>query len=133
MKDSERLEHIIKTLENYLGCWRQFCQFINLGRTKKFRAEEEQQFLDIKSLIVQETEAVFATMEIQSPTKDEIYSLLTSTPSLRQIGDMNEGMVRNVESQWHKIYIGWHAILGQLKVQIHRQPEGKGGLFSRKG
>jgi len=133
MKESARVEQIIKTLENYLGCWRQFSQFINLGRTKKFRAEEEQQFLDIKSLIVQETEAVFATMEIQSPTKDEIHTLMTTTPSLRQISDMNEGMVRNIESQWHKIYISWHAILGQLKVQIQRQTEAKGGLFSRKG
>ena len=133
MKESAKLEQIIKMLENYLGCWRQFSQFINLGRTKKFRAEEEQQFLDIKSLIVQQTEAVFATMEIHAPTKDEIHTLLTTTPSLRQIGDMNEGMIRNIESQWHKIYIGWHAVLGQLKVQTQRQPESKGGLFSRRG
>jgi hypothetical protein len=82
---------------------------------------------------VQQTEAVFASMEIPSPSKDEIHSLLTTTPSLRQIADMNEGMVRNVETQWHKIYIAWHAILGQLKVQAQRAPEGKGGIFGRKG
>ncbi len=23
----------------------------------------------------------------------------------------------NVESQWHKLHIGWHSVLGQLKVQ----------------
>jgi hypothetical protein len=133
MKESVKLEQIIKTLENYLGCWRQFSQFINLGRTKKFRGEEEQEFLEIKSLIVQQTEAVFAAMEVASPSKEEIHSLLTTTPSLKQIADTNEGMVRNVESQWHKIYIAWHAILGQLKVQAQRQPESKGGLFGRKG
>jgi hypothetical protein len=133
MKESVKLEQIIRTLENYLGCWRQFSQFLALGRTKKFRGEEEQEFLEVKSLIVQQTEAVFAAMEVPSPTKDEIHTLLTTTPSLRQIADMNEGVVRTVESQWHKIYIAWHAILGQLKVQAQRPADTKNGLFGRKG
>ena len=30
---------------------------------------------------------------------------------------MSEGALRGLETQWHKIYIGWHAILGQLKVK----------------
>jgi len=35
---------------------------------------------------------------------------------------MNEANLRTMETQWHKIYIGWHAILGQLKVR-ERQDE----------
>ena len=53
-----------------------------------------------------------ATVEVDSPSKEEIHSLLTNAPSLRCISEMNEGVTRNLESQWHKIYIGWHAILG---------------------
>ena len=30
---------------------------------------------------------------------------------------MSEGALRGLESQWHKIYIAWHSILGQLKVK----------------
>jgi hypothetical protein len=30
---------------------------------------------------------------------------------------MSEGSLRGIEAQWHKIYIGWHSILGQLKVK----------------
>jgi hypothetical protein len=37
--------------------------------------------------------------------------------------------LRNVESQWHKIYIGWHSILGQLKVRQLAQ-ESKSALAS---
>ncbi len=37
---------------------------------------------------------------------------------------MGEGDLRSLETQWHKIYIGWHAILGQLKVK-QRAAEGK--------
>ncbi|HXB60001.1 MAG TPA: hypothetical protein VNU95_10570, partial [Candidatus Acidoferrales bacterium] len=36
---------------------------------------------------------------------------------LRYLSEMSEGELRGIESQWHKIYIGWHSILGQLKVK----------------
>ena len=35
--------------------------------------------------------------------------------------EMSEGALRGIESQWHKIYIGWHSILGQLKVKQHAE------------
>ena len=47
---------------------------------------------------------------------------------------MNEGALRTLESQWHRIYIGWHAILGQLKVR-QRGEESKsaiGSVFRKK-
>ena len=126
-----KVEQIIQHLENHLGCWRQFSHFINLGRNKKFGSEDEDQFLEIKSVIVQETEMILASVEVESPTKDEIHSLLTNAPSLRCINEMNEGVARNLENQWHRIYIGWHAILGQLKVQVTRE-EPKVGFFSKR-
>lgn len=129
---ANKVEQIIQHLENHLGCWRQFSHFINLGRTRKFGVEDEDQFLEIKSVIVQETEMILASVEVESPSKDEIHMLLTSAPSLRCIGDMNEGMTRNLESQWHKIYIGWHAILGQLKVQAQRDDPKVTGFFSKR-
>jgi hypothetical protein len=129
---ANKVEQIIQHLENHLGCWRQFSHFINLGRTKKFGVDDEDQFLEIKSVIVQETEMIMASVEVDSPSKDEIHTLLTNAPSLRCIGDMNEGLTRNLESQWHKIYIGWHAILGQLKVQSQRDEPKVSGFFSKR-
>ena len=56
-------------------------------------------------------------------------------PSLRYLSEMNEGVLRNLENSWHKIYIGWHAVLGQLKVR-QRDDDSKGGfvasVFSKK-
>jgi hypothetical protein len=128
---ANKVEQIIRHLENHLGCWRQFSHFLNLGRSKKFSADDEYQFLEIKSVIVQETEMIMAFVEVESPSKDEIHTLLTNAPSLRCLGEMNEGMIRSLESQWHKIYIGWHAILGQLKVQSQRE-EPKPGFFAKR-
>jgi len=43
--------------------------------------------------------------------------LIGNAPSLRFLSEMGEGALRNLETEWHKIYIGWHAILGQIKVK----------------
>jgi hypothetical protein len=39
--------------------------------------------------------------------------------------------VRGLETQWHKIYIAWHSILGQLKVK-QRAEESKSMWGSKK-
>ena len=117
MSTSKKLEHLITQMENYLECWKQFNGFVNLARAKKFSPEDENQFLEIKSVLVQELELILASVEVGSPTKEEVHTLIGNAPSLRYLSEMNEGALRNVESQWHKVYIGWHSILGQLKVR----------------
>lgn len=112
-----KLNPLIQQTENYLECWKQFNQFINMARGKKFGADDETHFLEIKSVLVQELELILSGMEINSPTKEEIHALIGNSPSLRYLSEMSEGALRGLENQWHKIYIGWHAILGQLKVK----------------
>jgi hypothetical protein len=116
MKPKE-LNKLVTQIEAHIECWKQFNHFIEVGRSKKFGPADENHFLEIKSVIVQELELIFAAVEVPSPSRDEVHALLSNTPSLRAISDMNEGAVRGLEGQWHKIYIGWHAILGQLKVK----------------
>ena len=126
------VEQLILRLENYLECWKQFNAFVAVARTKKFSQEDDAQFLEVKSVIVQELELILSSIEASSPTKEEIHTLIGSAPSLRFLSEMNEGALRNLESQWHKVYIGWHAILGQLKVR-RREEESKSALSSMFG
>ena len=119
----KKLDSLIQQMENYLECWKQFNQFVNQARSKKFSAEDENQFLEIKSVIVQELELILAAVDVPSPTKEEIHALIGNASSLRYLSELGEGALRNVENQWHKIYIGWHAILGQLKVRQHAEAE----------
>ncbi|HZF02157.1 MAG TPA: hypothetical protein VE344_09715 [Methylomirabilota bacterium] len=116
MKTKE-LNKLLTQIETHIECWKQFNHFIEVGRSKKFGPADESHFLEIKSVIVQELELIFAAIEVPSPSRDEVHNLLGNTPSLRALSEMNEGMLRGLEGQWHKIYIGWHAILGQLKVK----------------
>jgi hypothetical protein len=131
---NKKLDQLIDQMENYLECWKQFNNFVNLGRGKKFSLEEDTHFLEVKSVIVQELELILACVEVSSPTKEEIHTLVGSAPSLRYLSEMNEGALRSLENQWHKVYIGWHAILGQLKVKQRAEEthSGLGSMFGRK-
>lgn len=131
---NKKLDQLIDQMENYLECWKQFNNFLAMARAKKFNPEDDVQFLEIKSVIVQELELILSSVEVGSPTKEEIHALVGNASSLRYLSEMGEGNLRNLENQWHKIYIGWHAILGQLKVR-RREEESKSGIagmFGRK-
>lgn len=129
---NKQLDQLIQQMENYLECWKQFNHFVNLARAKKFGPEDETQFLEVKTIIVQELELILASVEVASPSKEEVHSLLGLAPSMRYLGEMNEGALRNVENQWHKIYIGWHSILGQLKVRQRQEDDKSFFSFSAK-
>ena len=131
---NKKLDQLVTQLENYLECWKQFNFFINLARSKKFGTEEENQFLEIKAVIVQELELISAAIECNSPSREEVHSLVSGAPSLRYLSESNEGSLRGLENQWHKIYVGFQAILGQLKVK-QRELEGQsllGSMFKKK-
>ena len=134
MNTNKKLDQLVARLENHLECWKQFNKFVNLARGKKFNAEEEQEFLEIKSVLVQELELILSSVEVVSPSRQEVHDLVGNAPSLRYLSELNEGVLRNLESQWHKIYIGWHAILGQLKVRMNDDDtkSGLSAMFSKK-
>lgn len=120
---NKKMETLIQQVENYLECWKQFNHFVNVARAKKFGPEDENQFLEIKSVLIQELEVIFAAIEFNTPSKEEVHTLIGNAPSLRFLSEMNEGALRNLEGAWHKIYIGFHSILGQLKVRAQSDTE----------
>jgi hypothetical protein len=115
--NAKGLNELISQIETHIECWKQFNHFLEIARAKKFGPVDENQFLEIKSIIAQELEMIFSSIEVQSPAKDEVIALVTRAPSLRYLAETGAGEMRGIESNWHKIYIGWHAILGQLKVK----------------
>jgi len=110
-------DDIVVWIENHLESWRQIPHYIGVARGKTFDAADEDQFLELKGVIVQELEMVLASGECNWPTKDDVHEMMNNIPSLRYISQLNEGALGNVEHQWHLIYIRWHATLGQLKVK----------------
>ena len=121
-----KLDELIVQIENYLECWKQFNQFLALARTKKFGQDDETQFLELKAVLAQQLEIILAAVESSVLNRDEVFQLVTGVPSLRFLGEQTEGVHRSLENQWHKIYIAWQSILGQLKVQQHTTETKKG-------
>ena len=112
-----KLDELIHQLENYLECWKQFNHYLALGRAKRFNSEDESQFLEIKSVLAQELELILSAIECSAPTKEDVHALLSNAPSIRYLSELTDGALRGVENQWHRIYICWQSLLGQLKVQ----------------
>jgi len=114
---SKELNQLVTQIETHIECWKQFNHFLGLARAKKYTVADEHNFLEIKSIIAQELELIFASVDVQSPSREEIHTLIASAPSLRFLSELGEGALRQLETQWHRIYIGWHSILGQIKVK----------------
>jgi hypothetical protein len=131
---NKKLDQLILQMESHLECWKQFNHYLSLARSKKFSEEDENQFLEIKSVITQELEIILSSIECTSPTKEEIHTLISGAPSIRYVSELNEGGLRGLENQWHRTYIAWQSLLGQLKVQ-QRQLESQSlwtSLFGKK-
>jgi len=124
------VEQVILRMESYLECWKQFNNFMSMARSKKFSQEDENQFLEIKSVITQELELILSCMDCGPLTREEVHSLIASGPSLRFLSEMNDNAIKAVEAHWHKLFIGLQSILGQLKVK--QQTTQAKSWFSRK-
>jgi hypothetical protein len=128
MTDNE-LSRLVSQIEAHIECWKQFNHYLSVARSKKIGPAQENQFLELKSILVQELESIFAAIESTTPSRDEIIQLISNTPSLHHLSETHENALRNTETQWHRIYIGWHSVLGQLKV---KQAAAKTKKFWRK-
>lgn len=121
------IEDTIHLVENYTQCWRQIHHYLQLARAKKHEGDDEAQFLEIKSVLAQQLELVLAAAPCKYPTREEVHKLLGEIPSMRYLSDMGEDTLRAAENRWHRIYIGWQSLLGQLKVTQQATPE-RGGV-----
>ncbi len=117
---NKKIEKLILQLESHLECWKQFNHYLGLARVKKFNSEDESQFLELKSVLAQELEMILSCIDCASPTKEEIHGLIGGATSVRFLSELNEGALRGIETQWHRIYINWQSLLGQLKVQRYQ-------------
>src|SRR6266704_1882782 len=124
------VEQLILRMESYLECWKQFNTFMIMARGKKFGQEDENQFLEIKSVITQELELILSSIDCGPITREDVHALIAAAPSVRFLSEMSDNSLRAVENQWHKLFIGLQSILGQLKVR-QQQSESK-SWFGRK-
>ena len=69
-----------------------------------------------------------------APPREEVHAILTNAPSIRYMSELADNSLRGLENQWHKTFLDWQGILGQLKVK-QKELDGQsfwGSLFSKK-
>jgi len=120
------LSERVAQMENYVETWKQFNHFLGLAKQGSFDEEDENQFLETKSVIVQEMELISAAGQIESPTREDVHGIIEGAPSLRYLSSQKDSTLKSTESSWHKIFIGFQAVLGQLKVALQDQGKKKG-------
>jgi len=115
MKDKQ-LEKNIQNLEAFLETWKQFNHYLQRAfRGETFTDEDEEQFLDLKSVIAQEYETLMMSLAPDVERDEKALRILVDAPSLRSIRDSSEGMARRVEAEWHATFIRLQTALGRLK------------------
>jgi hypothetical protein len=125
---AKRPGQLIPRIESHIGCWKQFNYFANLARAKKFGPEDKSHFLELKKIIEQDAEVIFAATEVPSSVREETIALLDRAPSLRRLSELGGDDLTGFENAWHKLYTGWHSILGQIKIN---RRDGVASIFSR--
>ena len=117
MSAKKKLEQTVQRMEHHLECWKQFNDFVLLARAKKFTSEDESQFLEIKCVLTQELELLLASVESPCINRQEIHELLASAPSIRFLSERDDQSLVALENHWHKLFLSWQSLLGQLKVR----------------
>ncbi len=128
--EKKKIDDLITQLEAHVESWKNFNRFLNKARSKQFSEDDESEFLETKSVILQELEVICASFESGAPNKEEIRALINNAPSIRYLGELNENTLRSLENQWHRVFGDWQTLLGQLKVK-QRELAATGGFFSK--
>src|SRR6266511_557182 len=113
----QKPDDLIVQIENFLECWKQIACYLGPASARTFEPQDESQFLELKAVIAQELEVVLASPQCRAPARDDVHAMINSAPSLRHLSLLSDGALRKLENDWHVIYIGWQATLGQVKAR----------------
>lgn len=119
MRDQE-LEAKLRLLTLQLDNWKKLHDFITYGLDKAkpiVSAEQERQFTEIRSHLLQETEHIFGRLDILGELSGKLMNVLQRGSSVRGIRDLSNDDVRRLEMDWNTVFTKLGVVQGQLKAQ----------------
>jgi hypothetical protein len=112
------LETKLRILTVQLDGWKKMHDLITYGLDKAkpiISAEQERQFTDIRSHLLQETEYVFKELNILGELSGKAMNVLQRAVSVRGIRDLTPDEIRRLESEWNGVFTKLGVAQGQLK------------------
>jgi hypothetical protein len=119
MRDKE-LETKLRLLTLQLDNWKRLHDFITYGLDKAkpiISAEQEKQFTEVRSNLLQETEYVFTTLNTLGELSGKAMNVLQRASSIRGVRDLTNDEVRRLEAEWNGVFTKLGVFQGQLKAR----------------
>jgi hypothetical protein len=119
MRD-KRLETKLRLLTLQLENWKRLHDFITYGLDKAqpiISAEQERQFTEVRSHLLQETEYVFNALETVNDLAGKAMNVLQRASSIRGVRGLSNDEVRRLETEWNGVFTKLGVVQGQLKAR----------------
>jgi len=117
MRDKQ-LESKLRLLTLQLENWKRLHDFITYGLDKArpiISAEQERQFTEVRSHLLQETDYVFNSLNAVGELSGKAMNVLQRASSIRGVRDLTGDEVRRLEAEWNSVFTKLGVVQGQLK------------------
>lgn len=119
MRD-KKLETKLRLVSLQLENWKKLHDLITYGLDKAkpiISSEQERQFTDIRSNLLQETEYVLRELNIVAEVSGKAMSVLQRGVSMRGVRDLTSDEIRRLETDWNGAFTKLGLMQGQLKAR----------------
>ncbi|MDQ6625295.1 MAG: hypothetical protein M3Y69_04010 [Verrucomicrobiota bacterium] len=117
MRD-RNLETQLRLLTLQVDSWKKLHDFITYGLDKSqpiISAEQERQFTDVRSNLLQETEHSFRELGILGELSGRAMNVLQRGVSMRGVRELSNDDARRLEADWNAVFTKLGVLQGQLK------------------
>jgi len=117
---NQELETKLRLLTLQLDNWKKLHDLITYGLDKAkpiISAEQERQFTEIRSHLLQETEHIFGRLNILGELSGKLMNVLQRGSSVRGVRELSNDEVRRLEMDWNAVFTKLGVVQGQLKAQ----------------
>src|SRR5690242_6171212 len=119
MRD-KKLETKLRLVTLQLESWKKLHDLITYGLDKAkpiISSEQERQFTEIRSNLLQETEYVLRELNMLAEASGKAMSVLQRGVSVRGVRDLTSDEIRRLEMDWNSVFTKLGLIQGQLKAR----------------
>jgi len=111
------VEDKIKKTKEFMELWMKFHNLYKDALQKEsILPEDEDAFLQTKSLIARKYQALTELLELSS-SEDKTFEVVTQLLSLQGVSALSDVQMQEIEENWHQSYIALNKILGGLENQ----------------
>ncbi len=113
---NKKIEWNINLVKEFIAQWQDFGNFLNLPPDREVSAEDEQKFMDMKSMIARRCQVLHESLEQGFMVEGKILDVLSQAPGLQQI--LTQPMhIKKLQNDWHAAYISLNKLLGGLEAK----------------